>query len=93
MGCTSLNIEKDRVLTSPYKQQSLFTRRSRLSDITHCSESSKPVLVKAKDTYILVLIVYAFALVSPPYDWYLQIVNSKIIIIKNIGKTTTSCLP
>ena len=58
---------------------------------------SKPVFVKAKDTDTSILIVYAFAITSPPYELYLQIDNSKIVSIKkiyqNFGKTTSLCLP
>ena len=100
MGCITLNIEKDAVLISQSQQQSLFTSNQEEADTRiapHCSESSKPVLVKAKDTDILVLMVYAFALTSPPYDWYLQIDNGKIVsvekIYQNFGKTTSFSLP
>ena len=87
------------MLISQSQQQSLFTSNQEEADtrITpHCSESSKPVLVKAKDTDILILMVYTFALTSP-YDCYLQIDNGKIVIVKkiyrNFGKTTSLCLP
>ena len=69
MGRTTLNIEKDRVLISQSQQQSLFTSNQEEADTRtalHCSESSKPLLVKAKDKDILILMVYAFALTSPP---------------------------
>ena len=88
------------VLISHSQQQSLFTSNQEEADTRialHCSESSNPVLVKAKDTDILILMVYAFALTSPPYDWYLQIDNGKIVSVKkiyqNFGKTTSLCLP
>ena len=49
-----MNIGKDRVFLSKCQQQSLFT--SNQAEDTrielHCSESSKPFLVKAKDTNI-----------------------------------------
>ena len=100
MGRTTFNIEKNTVLISQSQQQSLFTSNQEEADprvALHCSESSKPVLVKAKDTDILVLMVYAFALTSPPYDWYLQIDNGKTVstkkIYQNFGKTTSLCLP
>ena len=99
MGLTTLNIEKDTVLISQSQQQSLFTSNQEEADtrITlQCSKSSKPVLVKAKDTDILFLMVYAFALTSP-YDWYLQIGSGKIVSVKkiyqNFEKTTSLCLP
>ena len=61
--------------------------RSRLARIVlHFSGTSKPVLVKAKDTYILILMAHAFALTSPPYSWYLQVANGKIVSIKKIIK-------
>ena len=100
MGRTTLNIEKDTVLISQSQQQSLFTSNQEEADTRiaqHCSESSKTVLVKAKDTDVLILLVYAFALTSPPYDWYLQIENGMIISVskmyQNFGKTTILCLP
>ena len=71
MGRTTLNIEKDTVLISQTQKRSLFTSNQEEADTRialHCSESSKPVLEKAKDTDILILMVYAFALTSPPYD-------------------------
>ena len=41
--------------------------------------------------------VHAFALTSPPYDWYLQIHNGKVVNVKriyqNFGKTTSLYLP
>ena len=97
MGRTTLNIEKDRVLISQCQQESLFTSNQEEAGTRtalHCSESSKPVLVKAKDTDILILMVYAFALTSPSYDWYLQIDNGKIVSVKktNFGKKTSMCL-
>ena len=55
MGCTTLNIEKDTVLISQSQQQSLFRSNQKEADTRielHCSESSKSVLVKAKDRYI-----------------------------------------
>ena len=49
-----MNIGKDRVFLSKCQQQSLFT--SNQAEDTrialHCSESSEPFLVKAKDTNI-----------------------------------------
>ena len=100
MGRTTLNIEKDTVLISQSQQQSLFTsnQKEAVTRIAlHFSESSKPVLVKAKDIDILILMVYAFALTSPPYGWYLQIDNGKIVSVKkvygNFGKTTSLCFP
>ena len=100
MGRTTLNIEEDTVFLSQYQQQSLFTSNQEQADTRmalHCSKGSKPVLVKAKDTDILILMMYAFVLTSPPYDWYLQIDNGKIVsvkkIYKNLGKTTSLCLP
>ena len=44
----------------------------------------KSVLVRAKDTDILILMVYAFALPSPLYDWYLQTGNDMIVTVKQI---------
>ena len=89
IGCTTLNIEKDTVLISQSQQQSLFTSNQKEPDTRialHCSESSQPVWVKVKDTDILILMVYDFALISPPYDWYLQIDNGKIVSVKKIIK-------
>ena len=41
--------------------------------------------------------VHAFALTSPPYGWYLQIHNGKVVNVKriyqNFGKTTSLYLP
>ena len=87
MDRTTLNIEKDTVLISQSQQQSLFTSNQEKADTRiaqHCSESSKIVLVKAKDTDVLILMVYAFALTSPPCDWYLQIENGMIISVKKM---------
>ena len=69
---------------SQSQQQSLFTSNQEEVDTRialHCSESSEPVLVEAKDTDILILMVYAFALTSP-LD--LQIDNGKIVSVKFI---------
>ena len=74
MSCTTLNIEKDTVLILQSQQKSLFTSNQEETDTRialHCSESSNPVLVKAKDTDILIFVVYAFSLTSLPHDWYL----------------------
>ena len=84
MGRTTSNFEKDTVLISQSRQQSLFTSNQEEVDTRialHCSESSEPVLVEAKDTDILILMVYAFALTSP-LD--LQIDNGKIVSVKFI---------
>ena len=70
MGCTTLNIEKDTVLISQSQQKIIFTSTQEEADTRiaiHCTESSKPVLVKAKYTDILILMVCVFALTSPPY--------------------------
>ena len=89
MGPTTLNIEKNAVLLSQSQQQSLFTSNQEEADTRiarHGSESSNPVLPKAKAIDILILMVYAFALTSPPYDWYLQIDNGKIVSVKKVYK-------
>ena len=85
-------------LISQSQQQSLSTSDQEEVDTRialHCSESSNPVLVKAKDTDILILMVYTFAVTSPPHDWYLQINNGKIVsvekIYQNFGITTSLC--
>ena len=98
MGRAILNIEKDTVLISQSQQQSLFTLNEEEANTRialHCSEKSKAVFVKAKDT-VLILMVYAFAITFPPYDWYLQIDNGKIASIKKIyqvfGKIASLCL-
>ena len=60
MGLTTLNIEKDTVLISQSQQQSLFTSNQEEADtriVLHCSESSKPVLLKAKYIDILMLML------------------------------------
>ena len=60
MGRTTLNIEKDTALISQSQQQSLFTSNKEEADTRtalRCSERSKPVLVKAKDIDILILMV------------------------------------
>ena len=67
MGRATLNIEKYTVLISRSQQQSLFTsnqeeEKADTRIALHCSESSKRVFVKAKDTDISVLMVYAFAI-------------------------------
>ena len=69
MGGTSLNIGKDTILISQSQQQSLFTSNQEEGGTRiaiNCSESSKPVLVKVKDTDRLILMVHAFALTSAP---------------------------
>ena len=77
MGRATLSIEKDTVLISQSQQQSLFTSNQEEEEeeadtriALHCSESSKRVFVKAKDTDISVLMVYAFAITSSQYVWY-----------------------
>ena len=65
MSCTTLNIEKDTVLILQSQQESLFTSNQEETDTRialHCPESSNPVLVKAKDTDILILMVYAVSI-------------------------------
>ena len=72
-------------MISQSQQQNLFTSNKEEADTRialRCSERSNPVLVKAKDIDILILMVYAFALTSPPYDCYLQIGNGKIVSVK-----------
>ena len=91
MSRNQLNIKKERcnidITISTSKYFYIKSGRSRLARIVlHCSGTSKPVLVKAKDTYILILMAYAFALTSPPYSWYLQVANGKIVSIKKIIK-------
>ena len=100
MGHTTLNMEKDTLLILQPQQQSLFTSNQEEIDTRialHGSDGSKPVLVKAKDTDISILMVHAFALTSPPYGWYLQIHNGKVVNVKriyqNFGKTTSLYLP
>ena len=67
MGRATLNIEKDTVLISQSQQQSFYIKSRRSTRIAlHCSESSKPVFVKTKDTDILIFMVDAFAITSPP---------------------------
>ena len=63
MGRATLKIEKDTVLISQSQQQSLFRSNQEEADTKialHCSESSKPVFVKAKNADILILMVYNF---------------------------------
>ena len=62
---------KNTALIPQSQQQSFFTSNqeeagSRIA--LHCPESSKLVLIKAKDTDILILMVHAFALTSPSYE-------------------------
>ena len=94
MGHTTLNIEKDTLLILQPQQQSLFTSNQEEIDTRialHGSDGSKPVLVKAKDTDISILMVYAFALTSPPYDWYLQIDNDMIASVKKVLEKQLVC--
>ena len=89
MGRTPLNIEKDTVLISQSQQQSLFTSNQEEADTRvalHCSESSKPVLVKAEDTDVLILMVYAFALTSPPYDRFYRQTMARLLTLKTFIK-------
>ena len=60
--------------------------------MTHCSESSRPVLVKTKG--ILILMVYAFPINFISCDLYLQIDNYKIVGVKKIYQKVekTVCL-
>ena len=86
-----MNIKKERcnidITVSTNNYFYIKSGRSRLARrALHCSGTSKPVLVKAKDTYILILMAYAFALTSPPYSWYPQVARGKIVIIKKIIK-------
>ena len=60
IGRTTLNIEKDTVLVLQSQQESLFTSNQEEANTRtslHGSKSSIPVLVKAKDTDILILMV------------------------------------
>ena len=61
------------------------------------SKSTKPVLVKAKDTNILILMVYAFIVTFPPSTIWLHLQIEKIVsvtkIYQDLGKTTSICLP
>ena len=89
MGRATLNIKKDTVLISQSHQQSFFTSNQEEADtriILHCSESSKPVFVKAKDTEMLILMAYPFAITSSPHYWYIQVDNGKIVSIKKKKK-------
>ena len=96
----TLNIEKDTVLMSQSEQQSLFTSKQKEAETRialHWLESSKPVYVKAKDRDILISMVYGFVVTSPPYHWYLQMENDKIIsvikVYQNLEKTASLYLP
>ena len=40
--------------------------------------------MKVKDTDMLILMVYAFAFNSSPYDWYLQINSGNVVGVKEI---------
>ena len=65
MGRTSLNIAKDTIRISQSQLQRLFTSNQEEAGTRiaiNCSESSEPALIKVKDTDILILMVYAFAL-------------------------------
>ena len=74
MHCTTKNNEKNAILISRSDQQS-FNTSNQEEAVTRIallgSENSQLALVKAKDTDILNMAVYAFALISPPCDWYL----------------------
>ena len=74
MHCTTKNNEKNAILISRSDQQSLNTSNQEEAGTRMAllgSENSQLALVKAKDTDILNMAVYAFALTSPPCDWYL----------------------
>ena len=80
------------MLISQSEQQSLFTLNQKDAETRialHFSERRNSVSVK--DTDKLILMVYTFAVFSPPYDWYLQIDNVKKF--QNLGKTKDADLP
>ena len=69
-GLHNSEYREDTVLISQSQQKIIFTSTQEEADTRiaiHCTECSKPVLVKAKYTDILILMVCVFALTSPPY--------------------------
>ena len=65
--------------------------------VLHAFLSDGPVIIKAKDTDVLILTVYAFALKQPQADWCMQIDHKQFIsigkIVQFLGITTALHLP
>ena len=53
--------------------------------VLHTFISEGPVIVKAKDTDILILMIYAYTLKKPEAIWCMQIDHNKYV---NVGKIT-----
>ncbi len=62
-------------------QSNVITRRQIL--VLHAFNSEGPVIVKAKDTDILILMIYAYALKEPEATWCMQIDHNEFF---NVGK-------
>ena len=65
--------------------------------IYHAAKSSKPVVVQATDTDILVLLIYACAHTKPTEAWYMRIDNQKYVnihvICNEFGEEVCNVLP
>ena len=62
-----------------------------------CSSFNKPSVVKAKDTDILILMIYTYVVHQPQQDWYKQIDKDSFVSIRKIyekfGITISLLLP
>ena len=62
--------------------KALFTSNHEEADtkiVYCCSSFNKQCIVKAKDTNILILMIYAYAVQQPEHDWYMQKDNDSLI--------------
>ena len=80
--------------------KTLFTSNHEKNDtkiIYCCSSFNKPCVLKAKNTDILILVIYANAVQQPEQEWCMQTDKDFFVSIRNIyekvGSTTCLLLP
>ena len=62
--------------------------------VLHATESATEVVVVSKDTYVFVLLVYAYAKLEPSHHWFMKIDTGRFVhiqvVVNNFG--TNICL-
>jgi len=72
-----------RNITKRITRDDVDTREADTRVVLHAFNSESPVIVKAKDTNILILMIYAYALNKSEAIWWMQIDHNKFV---NVGK-------
>ena len=62
----------------------LITTKQTRVIVLHVFQYEGPVVVKAKVTDVFILMVYAYALKQPDFDWCIQIDNDEFISVRKI---------